>query len=212
MLGITGITDCEAKKYEPKRDYFISEVQCLVNKFKEWKEQEKKQRLEREAALASREEEEDAEDGAAESDEGDSSVGPPSSDLNASAARQLQQETASALKSATIKINGKGKDSVLSASTTTTPKPPVTFIAPSPEVPITSFYAKRHLRDAALGKARHGRNVTAFGHPVPEMETTDFALPSDMLTEEVVKANAREKRRRKRESVVDAATATASSQ
>ena len=102
------------------------------------------------------------------------------------------------MKSSSVKVN-KGKDAA-----PTTPKPSVTFVAPSPEIPITSFYDKRHLRDAALGKARHGRNVTAFGHPVPELALQEFELPEEIATEDALRANARERRRRKRESIVDA--------
>ena len=113
---------------------------------------------------------------------------PPSSDLNASAARQLQQETASALKS--TKHPPKLKLKL---------KPPAPPPRLSPEVPITSFFAKRHLRDAALGKARHGRNVLAFGLPVPDAEEREFTLPREYVTEDAVRANARDKRRRRRE-------------
>ncbi|KAK5172326.1 uncharacterized protein LTR77_003964 [Saxophila tyrrhenica] len=188
ILGITGITDGEAKKFEPKRDFFIAEVKALVDKFRQWKEQEKKQRLDKEAALAAREDEADESDA--------DSVGPPSSDLNASAARQLQQETASALKSSTtIKLSSKSRD---------TPKSQPAYLPPpEPEVPITSFYAKRHLREAALGKSRHGRNVTAFGHPLPEMGEREFELPGEYLTAETLRANARERRRRKRGRVAE---------
>ena len=194
VLGITGITDGEAKKYEAKREYFISEVQALVDKFKEWKEQERRQKLDKEAAVLSAREEDSEEQ--EESREG--SMGPPSSDLNASAARQLQQETASALES--LAASKKGKD----PASVTPNKPSTLFAAPSPEVPITSFYSKRHLRDAALGKARHGRSVTAFGHTVPEMDEIEFTLPEEIATEDLVRANARERRRRKRESVTNA--------
>ena len=124
-------------------------------------------------------------------------MGPPSSDLNASAARQLQQETASALKSSALKLQ-QMKEGMQKQ------KPPVQFVPPPPEVPITSFYDKRHLRDAALGKARHGRNVYAFGQPVPEMEATEFELPDEYVSEDVLRSNARDKRRRKRASTLDA--------
>ena len=194
-LGITGITDGEAKKFEPKRDYFIAEVQALVDKFKLWKEQEKKQKMDREAAAAAKEEEQDVDDVASE----ESSTGPPSSDLNASAARQLQQETAIALKTSALKLQ-QAKD----ATSTPKSKPPVQFIPPAPETPITSFYDKRHLRDAALGKARHGRNVYAFGQPVPDVENRDFVLPREYVSEDVLRSNAREKRRRRRASTLDA--------
>lgn len=189
VLGITGITDGEARKFEAKRDYFIAEVWALVDKFRVWKEQEKKLRLEREAAILARddegEEEEESEDPVCRS----TSPDPPSSDLNASASRQLQQETVRALKTST---------------TTTKPrqKPPLLLF---PEIPITSFYSKRYMRDAALGKSRsHGRNVTAFGHALPDVEEREFELPEEYVTRETLRANAREKRRRKRENIANA--------
>lgn len=210
VLGITGVTDTEAKKFESKRDYFIAEVQALVDKFKQWREQEKKQRLEKEAAAAAKEAEEEG-----ETTEG--SVEPPSSDLNASAARQLQQETVNALKSSSAKPSGKGKERARPTSHPSQPAtptvPPKLMLPPqppSPEMPITSFYSKRHLRDAALGKARHGRNMTAFGQPIPELEEREFELPDDYITEDLLRANAREKRRRKRESAVNASSGKAS--
>lgn len=204
VLGITGVTDGEAKKFEPKRDYFIAEVQALVDKFQEWKDEEKRQRLEKEAALAAeREAEEDDDSDNLSSSE--SSPEPPSSDLNASAARQLQQETASTLKpssrqtpSSQAKPPPKSKD----RSSIVPPPAPIPYRPPSP---ITSFYSKRHLRDAALKKARHGRNVTAFGQPLPEPEEREFELPAEYVTEEVLKARGREWRRRKRESAANAA-------
>lgn len=208
VLGITGVTDTEAKKYETKRDYFIAEVRALVDKFRQWKEQEKRQRLDKEAAAAARE---------AAGDEGDTSEGsvePPSSDLNASAARQLQQETVNALKASSAKGSRKGKERLLPTSHPSQPSTPTVHVAPRPaplpppEVPFTSFYSKPHLRDAALGKARHGRNITAFGQPLPDMEEGEFVLPDDYITEDALRANAREKRRRKRESAANAASKT----
>ncbi|CAK1363277.1 hypothetical protein CB0940_04622 [Cercospora beticola] len=206
VLGITGITDGEAKRYQKKRDYFISEVQALIDKFAQWKEQERRLRMRKEAAQARLD---------AATDEGDStasSVEPPSSDLNASAARQLQQETVNAVK-ASASSKSKGKLPMYNATSATskastplstpglirTMPPP---LPPSPEVPITSFYSKRHLRDAALSKSRQTtRNVTAFGHPVPDLPEQEFALPEELTTPDALRARARERRRRKRESV-----------
>ncbi|KAJ4372519.1 hypothetical protein N0V83_004294 [Neocucurbitaria cava] len=64
VMGITGVTDGERKDWEPKRDYFVKEVEALVDKFRIWKEEEKRLRAEKEAALAARDEdeEEDGED------------------------------------------------------------------------------------------------------------------------------------------------------
>lgn len=201
VLGITGITDGEATKYKSKRNYFIAEVQALIGKFAQWKEQEKKLRLRKEAAQARQ----DATDLEASSIASD----PPSSDLNASASRQLQQETVNAVKASATK--SKGKLSLYGPSATSHPSTPVPLQGPargflqpiphSPEAPITSFYAKRHLRDAALSKSRSAtRNVTAFGHPVPDLDEEEFALPEDFVTPDALRANARERRRRKRES------------
>ncbi|TKA82260.1 hypothetical protein B0A55_01709 [Friedmanniomyces simplex] len=227
VLGVTGITDGEAKKYERKRDYFIAEVRILVAKFKLWKEQEKRQRLEKEAVAAREVESEEPEDTGEEG-----SVEPPSSEKNASAARQLQRETNNAVRSGfKIKLgrcsNNNNNNAANGSTSTPTPTsapqhshsmPPPPNIPPhllhlhllSPQQqqfpPITSFYAKRHLRDAALSKTRHaGRNVTAFGHPVPEVGEREFELPGEYVTEEALRASARERRRRKRASVADAA-------
>lgn len=200
VLGITGITDGEAKKYERKRKYFIVEVRALIGKFAQWKEQEKKLRLRKEAAQARL----DAIDEAASTA---SSIDPPSSDLNASASRQLQQETVNAVKASTSKTKGKmslyGPLPASRASTPICPPDPVprTMLPPSPEIPMTSFYAKRHLRDAALSKSRStARNVTAFGHPVPDLDEQEFALPKEFVTPDALRSNARDRRRRKRES------------
>ncbi|KAK1917030.1 hypothetical protein P3342_001612 [Pyrenophora teres f. teres] len=62
VMGITGVTDGERKDWEAKRTYFVKEVEALVDKFRVWKEEEKRLRAEKEAALAAREEDDD-EDG-----------------------------------------------------------------------------------------------------------------------------------------------------
>lgn len=194
LMGITGVTETEAKKYEPKRDFFIGEVEALLNKFRTWKEEERRMKLEKEAAAVM--EEEDAEAGAQEAEEEAdlNDEEPPSSEIDESAARQLQMEASGGMK-------GKSKQR---AHPPPPPPPPPVFRPPTPEGPFTSFYSKPHLRAAALGKARHGRNLTAFGQPIPEMEEQDFALPPDYVTKEMLKENARARRRLKRESVTNA--------
>lgn len=68
--------------------------------------------------------------------------------------------------------------------------------------PFTSFYRKRHLRDAAFSSSRRGgRNRSAFGQPLPEiMEEREFELPPEILTSEIVLSLERKRRRLKRES------------
>ncbi|KAL1989066.1 hypothetical protein VTN96DRAFT_5829 [Rasamsonia emersonii] len=223
VMGISGITDTEKKLYEPKRDLFIKEVAALIEKFRVWKEEEKRRKQEREqmlaaaaaaaaaaSALSAKEEKtqrgEEADAGEAEEendDEGEEQeeaeeeaaedVRPPSSDLqsygdppdpndvDAWAARQLLQEARSA--SAAPKPS----------------QPPPPPAVPEPE-PFRSFFAKRYLRDAAIGGHRRGRSRMAFGQPIPEMQEREFQLPDDILTPEAISSVMRKRRRLKRAS------------
>lgn len=196
VMGITGITDGERKEWEPKRNYFIAEVRALVDKFKIWKEEEKRQKMEREALLHAKEEEEEEDEAAEEEQETDENEEgetgcsrPPSSDGDAEAAKQLQLEASSA--------------AVPAPKTRVRLAPSLPGYLPPPEVdpnkPFTSFYSKPHLRAAALGQHRHGRSVMAFGHPLPEWCEDEFGLPHDYLTPAALEDHARKKRRMKRE-------------
>jgi hypothetical protein len=179
VMGITGVTDGERKDWEPKRDYFIREVETLVDKFRLWKEEEKRLRAEKEAALAARDDEEDEEEGTP------SDVGHVSGAAESSASEQRD----------TIKLRPQ--------QPRRPPRPHGFFLAalpPEPQAPFTSFYAKPHLRAAALGKQRHGRNAVAFGQLVPEFEEHEFKPPSEYLTVEALRDHARKRRRQKRES------------
>lgn len=187
VLGITGISATESKKYEPKRQFFVEEVQALVHRFKQWRDEERKQRLKRDVALAGREAE----------DDGDLATGvsTPSTDLNASASRQLQQETASALKS--LGVQRKRKADLPPAP------PPPPAMPDRPPSPIVSFYSAKHMRETALKRPRNSRKQLAFGQPLPEMDEEDFYLPDDYLSEDVLRASARERRRKKRENIAN---------
>ncbi|KAF2118414.1 something about silencing, SAS, complex subunit 4-domain-containing protein [Lophiotrema nucula] len=179
VMGITGVTDGEKKDWEPKRDYFVKEVELLVDKFRIWKEEEKRLRAEKEAALAAREGDEDDEVETGESDE-----------------TGLSRETTLALEQRVRK----------EPSTPKLRRPPrphgflLPILPPEPRVPFVSFYAKPHLRAAALGKHRHGRNATAFGQAIPDFEEHEFCPPEELITIEALRDHARKRRRQKRES------------
>ncbi|KAJ9625721.1 hypothetical protein H2203_004483 [Taxawa tesnikishii (nom. ined.)] len=205
VMGIHSSTEAESKKFERKRDYFIAEVEALLLKFKQWKDEERRLKLEKEAAALVEEEEDDEEETGAGSD-GE----PPSSEIDESAARQLQRE----MSHSSAKVKGKQTTTSVDKPGTAPqqPKPrlsggivldPQYLYQPEPDTPFTSFYSKPHLRAAALGKARHGRNVTAFGQPIPEPEEREFQLPDEYVTPDALKASARNRRRLKRESAVD---------
>ena len=190
-LGISGVTDSEKKKFEPKRTHFIHEIRNMIEKYEAWKVKEKRQRqreLELAAADDADSEEEFDEDKGTDQhrDSSMSSLDPDikseSNDNDALAAKQLLQEASSAHKPRK--------------------RPPAPLLAPPPVPypqsykPFVSFYKKRHLRDAALGShGRRSRGVTAFGYPVPECEDGDFELPSEYLTDDAVRASQRRRRR-----------------
>ena len=178
VMGVSGVTDGGKASWEPKRDYFIHEVEALLKKFREWKEEEKRRKAEREERMLADEME--------GSETPSKSSTPDYSDVDECAARQLHQETVTA----TSRRKRRNK---------ITPHPP----GPSTvEKPFTSFYSKPYLREAALGKHRRGRTKFAFGQPLPDIEDKDFKLPDDFLTHDFLAANARSKRRVRRESRV----------
>ncbi|KAL4784714.1 something about silencing, SAS, complex subunit 4-domain-containing protein [Aspergillus varians] len=188
VMGITGrsLSEQEKKLYEPKRDYFIKEISALLQKFKIWKEEEKRRKLEKDkptsfhsdAAESShtKDNDKDGEEDASE---------PPPDDVDALAARQLLEEA----RSATAGKRPKSK-----------PEPELPP-APEPQKPFTSFYAKPHLRAQAMSGHRKGRTRLAFGHPIPDLEEKDFELPGDILTPEAIKSCQRKRRRMKRASM-----------
>ncbi|KAK4993250.1 hypothetical protein LTR50_000474 [Elasticomyces elasticus] len=213
VMGISGITDGEARKYESKRDYFVSEVRSLVEKFRRWKDEEKRLRAEKAAREAEEEDEDEVgEEADMEDHEEENAVAgveePQSDDMDRSAALQLQRETSSTIVNHPSQSNGRSKQRLaINYHTNPLSDPPFPYQPPLPERPFTSFFAKPHLRTLALGKqsTRHSslRNVTAFGLPIPEMEQADFVLPKDYVTRETLRDNARKRRRIKRESLAD---------
>lgn len=200
-LGITGVTDTEKKRYEPKRALFIRETRALIDKFRRWKEEEKRRKLEKEQAQL--------EDAADADEDGDTGVAaststrknrrrpnsriqspsvsatssekfPDSSELDALASQQLLQEAKSAIKRK-------------KPSTSDLP-----IIGPELHKPFTSFYSKRHIRDAVVAGRQRGRTILAFGEPVPDLEEVDFELPESILTEDAIRSSQRNKRRARR--------------
>ncbi|RDW81696.1 acetyltransferase SAS4-like domain-containing protein [Aspergillus mulundensis] len=204
VMGITfpgrSLSEQEKKIYEPKRDYFIAEISALLQKFKVWKEEEKRRKLDKDYKPASASFLSDAAESSSyayanantsaskdkNEDEEASTFPEPISDdadVDTLAARQLIQEARSA-------TAGKRK-----------PEQPGQLQPPPPDPlkPFTSFFDKPHLRAQAMLGNRKGRTRLAFGHPVPELGERDFELPGDILTPEAIKDCQRKRRRMKRE-------------
>jgi hypothetical protein len=207
VMGIVSVADADAKKYAPKRKYFIDEVNALLLKFKTWRDEEKRIRYEKEAAAMAEN------DGEEEEEEGESESEVSSADLDASAALQLQIEASGGAKGGKDAKAGKLKSRTRTSAPVPEPAPPppppvpMIYREPTPVGPFVSFYSKPHLRAAALGNTRHGRTLTAFGVSIPEVEERDFALPEDYVTPDALRENARNRRRMKREMATDSGKA-----
>ena len=181
VMGISGITDGEKKAYEPKRDYFISEVRVLLKKFQQSKEEEKRRKAEKEESMQDEDEDQDEDD---EDSDVESDGDPPDySDVDASAARQLRQEATLATKAPFGQVRSHRK---------------IESMGPPAQKPFTSFYSKPYLRDAAIGKHRRGRARFAFGQPLPEPPDQDFNLGEEILTPDTLAVQERKRRASKR--------------
>ncbi|OJJ32051.1 hypothetical protein ASPWEDRAFT_53757 [Aspergillus wentii DTO 134E9] len=150
VMGITGVTDLEEKKlYEPKRDFFVKEISGVIDKFKIWKEEEKRRKLEKEKAplraeatspetappeddnndVDNNHEEDPQTNGVALSDAQSYGEPPDINDVDAWAARQLHQE-------ARFATAGKRQKTYSSASRRKSSKPTssaATATAPEPQ-------------------------------------------------------------------------------
>ena len=203
VMGISGITDSEKKLYEPKRQYFIHEVEVLIEKFRLWKEEEKRRKV-----IKVHEED--------ELSETQSSVGHKVAksgrkrrgrdvtsldikDVDAKAAQQLQQEAKSSSSLLAAQHPSMRKRARPSSSVPSHPAPKVAerlqarLLQPTLKT-FGSFFEKAYQRDAALGSHRRGRARLAFGQPVPELLYNNFTLSEEILTPEVMTSIERKRR------------------
>ncbi|KAI0882218.1 something about silencing, SAS, complex subunit 4-domain-containing protein [Annulohypoxylon maeteangense] len=211
-MGVSGVTESRKKTFEPARDHFIKGCQVILEKFRVWSQEEKKRKLMKEKALAEEaenEEEVDEDEGAqldevGETDEDISMVDvneegndipddvsngdpPDYSDVDASAKQLLDEALARAKYTASSSKRSRGEPPPISAEPRVTKE-------------FTSFFNKKHLRDAALSKGRRrGRTVVAWGHPIPDMMEGEFELPEEYRDMEILKAHERQKRRERRQ-------------
>ena len=204
VMGISGVVEGHRKKWDDAREYFLTEVKCLLDKFAQWKEEERRRKL---VEMQKRRE---AREGKKENEENKEKEKPMSkeSPMDA-AAHQLQQETLSASAvSKGKKSQGKKtskKDRVAELSKAPTKQQikakAVKIPPPIPAGPFTSFFAKPHQRAAALDRSRRttGRTRWAFGYPVPDMSETPFTLPKSMVSAEARKATGRLRRGMRRD-------------
>jgi len=180
VMGVSGITESKKKDYEPARQHFVTGCEIILEKFRTWKEEEKRRKLEKEQAKT---------ESVVEGSEGSvvSNGDPPDySDVDASAARQLHEE-AIAMCAPAKKIERRAKVEAISPST-------VGEVESDPK----SFFPK-HNGDATSSKLRRsGRSTGPWGYPIPDVPNSDFDLPEELRNEDFLKAHARKKRRERR--------------
>ncbi|OBT92745.2 hypothetical protein VE01_09147 [Pseudogymnoascus verrucosus] len=187
VMGVSGITESKKKEFEPAREHFIKGCQGILDKFRSWKDEEKRRKLEKDKALA-----EAAQEGEDESEESDGDP-PDYSDVDHAAAMQLHEEAIA--RSAPHTSTKRKAEKRAKVEFEELPMDRV-------EKEFKSFYKKPHLRQAALGKQRKsGRSVSAWGHPIPEVSEVDFDLPEELKEEAAKDTTARRKRRVRRESL-----------
>ena len=225
LMGVSGITDSKKKDFEQARTYFIKGCEGILVKFRLWREEEKRRKLEKELALAEaeaeaeEEEEEDEEEGDEEEEEekeGDEEEGEEGEEGEEEEEEEEEVEDretgnesdgdppdysdvdASAARQLHEEATARSRAQAAKQAgrRRKQPTPPPVY---EEEKEFTSFFAKPYQRAAALGKNRRsGRSVAAWGHPVPEPIERDFDLPEEYRDEETLKSRARKKRRDRR--------------
>ncbi|PYH47660.1 acetyltransferase SAS4-like domain-containing protein [Aspergillus saccharolyticus JOP 1030-1] len=148
IMGISSHTEQDKKLYEPKRDYFIREISAVLQKFKIWKEEEKRRKLDKDkaadlvhsdaketTALTTTSATADDDDGMTAPSEAGAGAGHPGAtgnaqrysgdppdpnDVDAWAARQLLQEARSATTTTMTGPTGKRPKTTLTAPKRTT--------------------------------------------------------------------------------------------
>ncbi|PHH55358.1 hypothetical protein CFIMG_001105RA [Ceratocystis fimbriata CBS 114723] len=209
MLGVTSASDSRRKSFEPARHHFIKACEAVLEKFRQWSAEEKRRKAEKERAPSHHAVEfpalmRDRSSGhssgessappfvmSSHEDDGDgksiAAVSVTSSNQDVVIEKQLYEETIAAEKSRRLrKRRGPGNASTHD-ETSLRKRQTSPFLPTPPPVPakeMTSFFAKRHERDAAVHRHRRGgRNILAFGQPLPDMVVQEFELPQALIDE-----------------------------
>lgn len=212
VMGIAAGPDNAKKLYEPKRDYFIRELRALIDKFKVWKEEEKRRKLAKDMKPSTPDMDENKDELKEEDYSGADaqSTGETTDDVDVQASRQLLREARSATtskkpkhKRTSTEKHRKPKPAGQEIQPQPQPKPQHPPFEPPPIIenkPFASFYADPEVRAMALGKTDQvPLPKLAFGYPIPDVHEQDFELPSDILTDDAIMASQRKQRRMRRE-------------
>lgn len=218
VMGVSGITETKKKMFEPARAHFIRGCQGILDKFKNWSLEEKRRKLERERTLAEQAQEElkevdEVQDSQEDEEMEDVDDTTPTHQSNSQDGDEIEEEDDDALMmsqdnsseaSSSSPAKQLRQEAMARSKIAASKRPRSDSAASTPrqsETPkeFTSFFSKKYERDGALNKHRRaGRNVLAWGHPIPDIAEVDFDLPEDYRDDELLKARARKRRRDKR--------------
>jgi hypothetical protein len=185
-MGVSGVTESRKKTFEPAREHFIRGCEAILEKFRQWSQEEKRRKVEKERALAEAaeqdedeydetealededvEEEDENEDEGNEAEEEDLAE-PSNSEVMEDAPDggeesdgdppDLSDVDASIAKQLHEEAQARAKfaPSVSSKRSRGDPTPPAPDIY-VPQREIKSFFEKRHEREAALKPIRRSR-------------------------------------------------------
>lgn len=210
-LGISGITDTEKKRYEVKRALFIRETKALIDKFRRWKEEEKRRKSEKQQRL--QEEVEASQLLDSHNDVPSSSARRPRSRMHAAGSKDRSRTTSRAVSNTDDEVpdprelDDLASQQLLEEAKLATLKGRKMIIQPlltsygievTTSRPFTSFFEKQHIRDAVISGRNRGRKSYAFGIEVPDLAEQEFELPDGILTDDTIRASQRMRRRARR--------------
>jgi len=187
LLGIERLrlSDEERHGFEKKRKALIDEIEIILEKFKAWKDEEKRRKMDKDgtprdvsginAEHQSRRLDKDDFDFDESSGE----------DVHMSKKKRIRKSL-NANDNVVQQVRLVGKEPLY------TPTPP-------PLKPFTSFYDKEYTRIAALNVSRRiSRNTMAFGQPLPDVDEREFYLDQNIIQEQESRVS---KKRLKTESI-----------
>ena len=192
-LGVGGVTESEKRSFEPKRDLFIKRIKSLLRKFADWKTEEKQLEQGKDPKVSPKYKTSRSRPGLKRKRDG----------IRKEIHREHEEKKTSydaapgSERGASILQFYDGAGTIRSTSWKKEKKAAPKEESALPK-PFTSFFAKKHERDAALGGYRRGRKVMAFGCPIPDPVEEDFELPDEIITEKVKSSQERKRRRMNR--------------
>ncbi|RKF59763.1 putative iq calmodulin-binding domain-containing protein [Erysiphe neolycopersici] len=175
LLGVHGVPDSKKKEYEAARQYFIRGCELIVAKFQVWRDEEKRQRLERDFTLTVQLKKQQAQNKKEKNVQ--------HKDSHPSALKQNFYESTAKPTVALSKIDKKSRSKVED------------IIQPFECNQKLINVSEPYTNEVTLEDMRPiERNEIAWGYPVPEIPEKEFKLPLELRDDRTLRAHAREKR------------------